>query len=137
MADTNKVTDSGEIAKLKEQKTLVRGIRGATTAGSNQAVEIHKATGELLEEIVKRNRVKPEMIAAIFFSATPDLNSAFPAKAARQMGWTQVPLFCQVEIDVPEAIHRCIRVLILINTDLGQDEVEHVYLKDTKKLREL
>ena len=137
MSDPNKFIDSGEIVKLNDQGTLVRGIRGATTAGSNQAAEIHKATGELLEEIVKRNRVKPEMIAAVFFSATPDLNSAFPAKAARQMGWSTVPLFCQVEIDVPEAISRCIRVLILINTDLDQNEIEHVYLKNTKKLREL
>ena len=119
------------------KKQRVTGIRGATTAAGNIADEIHLATRELLMELVKANEIETDQIAAIFFSATPDLNSAFPAKAARDMGWLNVPLFCQVEIDVPGSVPRCIRVLILLNTELEQDQVKHVYLKETVGLREL
>lgn len=119
------------------KKQRVTGIRGATTATGNIADEIHLATRELLMELVKANEIETDQIAAIFFSATPDLNSAFPAKAARDMGWLNVPLFCQVEIDVPGSVPSCIRVLILVNTELEQDQVKHVYLKETVGLREL
>ncbi len=122
---------------MKARDTVVRGIRGATVVENNDREEIVEATGELLEQMAQKNQLNTEMIAAVFFSATPDLNKAFPARAARKMGWNTVPLFCQVEIDVPESIPRCIRILILINTNLKQDQVEHVYLKGTKKLREL
>lgn len=115
----------------------VRGIRGATTAAGNTPGEIYLATGELLSELVKVNQFETDQVAAVFFSATPDLNSAFPARAAREMGWLQVPLFCHVEIDVPHSLPRCIRILMLINTDLDQDQINHVYLKETSGLREL
>lgn len=118
-------------------KHRVAGIRGATTAAGNSADEIHMATRELLMDLVVANNIETDQIAAIFFSATPDLNRAFPAKAARDMGWLTVPLFCQVEIDVPDSVPKCIRVLILANTDLEQDQVKHIYLKETERLREL
>ena len=114
---------------------IVRGIRGATTVVENKADLIHAATSELLLEMIAKNKIKPQDIAAVFFSATPDLNAAFPAKAARNLGWDTVPLFCQVEIDVPDSLKCCIRVLILINTSLTQDQIEHVYLKETVSLR--
>ncbi len=114
----------------------VRGIRGATTVAENSAAEIIAETGALLKELAAQNKIAPGNIAAVFFSATADLNAAFPAKAARQiMGWHEVPLFCQVEIDVPDALKRCIRVLILINTDIPQDKINHVYLKESVCLR--
>jgi len=122
---------------VDNNKTAVRGIRGATTTTSNNSEEIYNATRELLENMVQANQIKTEHIAAIFFSATPDLNSAFPARAAREMGWLSVPLFCHLEIDVPEALPRCIRIMMLVNTTLEQDQIKHVYLKDTVKLREL
>jgi len=117
-------------------KIMVRGIRGATTAAGNSPDQIYQATGELLTELVKVNNLETDQVAAALFSATPDLNSAFPAKAAREMGWLEVPLFCHVEIDVPDSIPRCIRILLLVNTDLGQDQIIHVYLKETIGLRD-
>ncbi len=113
-----------------------RGIRGATTVKKNVSDQIISATRELLTRLIEANNVDTRDIAAVFFSATPDLNSAFPAKAAREMGWIDVPLFCQVEIDVPEALKKCIRILMLVNTGLEQQQVKHVYLKETIKLRE-
>ncbi|MEK7866273.1 MAG: chorismate mutase, partial [Planctomycetota bacterium] len=66
---------------------------------------------------------------------TPDLDADFPARAARQMGWASVPLLCAQEIAVPGAPPRIVRVLLLVNTDLAQEDVRHVYLGEAKKLR--
>ena len=112
-----------------------RGIRGATTAEANTAAAIGKATKELLRELVKANDLKPDQIAAAIFSTTHDLNAAFPATTARLMGWTHVALMSTNEMDVPEALKRCIRVLLLVNTDKKQDEVQFVYLKEAVALR--
>lgn len=114
----------------------VRGIRGATTVECNDEKAILEATRELLEALVEANGVVPETVAAVFFSATPDLNQAFPAQAARLMGWHAVPLFGQQEMAVPGAPARCVRVLILANTAMGQEAVKHVYLKESRSLRE-
>jgi len=113
-----------------------RGIRGATTVENNVSEEIIPATRELLTRLLEDNNIDTKDIAAVFFSATPDLNSAFPAKAAREMGWLDVPLFCQVEIDVQGSLEKCIRIMMLVNTTLEQEEIKHVYLKETTRLRE-
>ncbi len=115
---------------------MVRGIRGAITAPANDAGEIIKSTQLLLKKMVEANRLEVSDIAAVLFSATADLNQAFPARAARKLGWTDTPLMCQVEIDVPGALPRCIRVLMLINTELKPEEVQHIYLGGTRGLRE-
>jgi len=112
-----------------------RGIRGAITVEENTAEAILAATRELLERIVEANGVRPENVAAVIFTATSDLNAAFPAKAVRQMGWTHVPLLDAQEIPVPGSLPRCIRVLILWNTDLPQEAIKHIYLREAQKLR--
>ncbi len=122
---------------MSGQEMVVRGIRGATTVDENDPEKIYTATGELLQKLVEANKIETRLIAAVLFSSTPDLDSAFPARAAREMGWLKVPLFCHVEIDVPDALPRCIRVLMLVNTSVEQEEIEHIYLKGTEKLREL
>lgn len=113
----------------------VRGIRGAITVDKNEAGEILAATRELLQAISKRNNVIPADVAAAIFTVTADLDAAFPATAARQLGWQQVPLFCAREIPVPGSLPRCIRALILLNTSLSQEEIQHVYLRDAVTLR--
>lgn len=115
---------------------MVRGIRGAITVKDNDGDEIISATGNLIKEMVASNRVVIEDIASVFFSLTPDLNQAFPAEATRTLGWKNVPLFCSTEIDVPHGLKRCIRILILTNTDLKQNEVKHIYIGEAKQLRE-
>jgi chorismate mutase len=93
------------------------------------------ATGELLQLLVKANGLHPEDVTSVIFTVTPDLTAAFPARAAREMGWTDVPLLCAQEIPVPGDIPRCIRVLILWNTEKEQSEINHVYIKGARGLR--
>ena len=114
----------------------VRGVRGATTVTRDDAGEILAATRELLEELLKVNRIEQfEDIASIFFTTTPDLVATFPAEAARAMGMGQVPLLCASEIGVPDRMPRCVRVLMHWNTDKPQREIVHVYLREAKRLR--
>jgi len=114
---------------------LVRGIRGATTIEKDQKDEILTATTELLQMIKQENQIDVEDIASVLFSTTSDIRSAFPALAARNIGWNQVPLLCFQEIEVPGSLPRCIRVLMHVNTDKSQDEIRHIYLKEARQLR--
>lgn len=114
----------------------VRGIRGATTVSANQTSLILEATQELLGEIIRLNQVKPEDIASVFITVSPDLNATFPARIIRDLeGWEMVPLMCSVEIDVPEGLSKCIRLLVHINTCKEQKEIHHVYLRKARSLR--
>ena len=114
----------------------VRGLRGATTADSNTRDDILEATSELLERLVEANDVNTDDIAAVTFSTTKDLNAEFPAVAARvHMGWSDVAIMCGHEMDVPGGQERCIRVLILVNTDKSPQDLEMVYLRDAANLR--
>jgi chorismate mutase len=115
--------------------TLVRGIRGAITVERDETEAILAATERLLRAIVDENQVDPEQIASALFTVTPDLTSAFPAAAARRMGWTLVPLLNFTEIDVAGGLARCVRVLIHLNTDLPQDRIRHVFLDGARALR--
>ncbi|RQD74425.1 MAG: chorismate mutase [Candidatus Syntrophonatronum acetioxidans] len=114
----------------------VRGVRGAINVDRNDSKLIIEETKKLLLEIVKANNLKTEDICSVFFTMTQDLNAAFPALAARELGWTLVPMLCSVEINVAESLPRCIRVLMHVNTPLAQNEIKHVYLKEAQKLRD-
>ncbi len=113
----------------------IRGIRGATTAADNSEIAILDATEELLRWLAAANELRPADIASIVFSVTPDLNATFPARAARQLGWNEVPLLDTVEIPVPNALPRCIRVLIHWNTDRPAEAIQHGYLREAASLR--
>jgi len=114
----------------------IRGIRGATTVPADSSDLILQATRELLEEILTENEsMRPEDVGSALFTVTDDLASTFPAQAARQMGWELVPMLCAREIPVPGSLPRVIRVLVHWNTDVPQDQITHVYLRDAVKLR--
>jgi len=114
----------------------VRGVRGATTAADDQPEAVLQATQELLQALLERNpTMKPEDLASVLFTATQDLSSAYPAQAARLLGWRHVPLMCAVEIPVPGSLPRCIRVLLHWNTELSQSAIQHVYLGEARRLR--
>ena len=114
----------------------IRGVRGATTVSADQPQEILDATHELIEAIFAANPgMNSEDIASDLFTVTDDLNSTFPAQAARQMGWSLVPMMCAREIPVPGSLPRAIRVLVHWNTDTPQSEIKHVYLRGAVKLR--
>ena len=113
-----------------------RGIRGAITVPENNKEAILTATKGLLEKIVQVNGVDLNDVTCILFTTTSDLNAAFPAAAARQLGWTRVPLLCSHEMSVPGSLSRCLRVLLLFNTDKKNDELLHVYLGGAVTLRD-
>ena len=112
-----------------------RGIRGATTVENNTVDAIVSASEELLQKMIDANEIIPENVACAIFTTTTDLNAAFPATAARKLGWTEVALLCATEIDVPGSLHSCIRILLLYNTEKNADEVVHVYIKGAADLR--
>ena len=113
----------------------VRGIRGAITAPANEREAIVGATTRLLREIVERNAIRTEDISAIFFTTTPDLTAEFPAAAARELGWQEVPLLCGHEMSVPDRLDKCVRVMMLVNVDIAQSAIRHVYLEGATTLR--
>lgn len=114
----------------------VRGVRGATVVDNDLAQEVIGATEELLAAILDANpTLQTADLASTLFSVTDDLASAYPAKAARQLGWSDVPLMCAREIPVPGGLAKCIRVLLHWNTDLPQDSIHHVYLGKASSLR--
>ena len=112
-----------------------RGIRGATTVDNDTVADIVRESKELLQMMIDANGIKPEDVACAIFTTTSDLNAAFPATAARQLGWTDLPLLCYKEIDVPGSLQRCLRILILYNTEKSADEIVHVYAKGASELR--
>ncbi|MCP4541775.1 MAG: chorismate mutase [Chloroflexi bacterium] len=112
-----------------------RGIRGAVTVEINDAGAIIAATRDLLERIAVANGVLVDDITSVVFTTTPDLDAAYPACAARKMGWTNTPLLCMQEMMVADSLPRCIRVLIHWNTDLAPAQIRHVYLGRARVLR--
>lgn len=114
----------------------IRGVRGATVAEANQAEVILASTRELLLAILEANSsMKLGDLASVLFTVTDDIDAAYPAQAARQLGWLHIPLMCAREIPVPGSMPRCIRVLLHWNTDLPQEAIQHIYLKDAIRLR--
>lgn len=114
----------------------IRGIRGAITVESNTQQEILSATQELLETILEKNpSLKVEDLASGWFTCTKDLNTVYPARAARDLGWLDLPMMCAQEMVVEGSISKCIRVLLHWNTSLSIKEVQHVYLRDAVWLR--
>ena len=115
---------------------IMRGIRGATTIETDVKENVLSATLELLGKIFAANPdLKTEDIASAIFTVTEDIISAFPALAARQIGWDQIPMMCAKEIPVQDSLPLCVRVLIHWNTSKAQDAVRHVYLRGAEKLR--
>ena len=109
-------------------------IRGAAQADANDEESILAATRELVSELMARNDVEPENFISVIFTATDDLDAQFPAVAARELGFGQVPLLCNREMDVPGAMERVIRLLAHYYAPEGHTP-QHVYLGETKKLR--
>ena len=112
-----------------------KGIRGAITVEENTAESIREATLELLSEIVVKNRIDPEKISHVIFTLTRDLNAAFPAKFARlDLGWQNTAMMCFSELEVKDALVKCLRVLVVLNCD-ENFEPQFVYLKGAANLR--
>jgi len=114
----------------------VRGIRAAATVEANDAAQIKEVTLTMLHTLIQENDVHPEDVASIFITVTQDLNQAFPAQTIRQLpGWDLVPLMCSLEVPVQGSLEKCVRLMVLVNTEKAQNEINHVYLGGAKVLR--
>ncbi|HEO8422596.1 chorismate mutase [Niallia sp. FSL W8-0635] len=115
---------------------MIRGVRGAITVENNAEIEILTATETLVREMINSNNIKANDVASVFLSVTDDINAAFPAKVIRmQEDWTYVPVMCMKEIAVPHSLEKCIRIMMHWNTELSQDEIQHIYLEKAIQLR--
>ena len=114
---------------------MCRGIRGATSVDTNDENSIIAATRELLKRIVAANDLSVADVSSVIFTATPDLDAVYPARVAREMGWVNIPLLCMQDMAVEGSLSRCIRVLVLWNTDLSPEQIRHVYLGRARTLR--
>jgi chorismate mutase len=113
----------------------VKAIRGATQVAENSSTAINAATRELLLEMLRANGIEIPDVISIIFTVSPDLNAAFPASAAREIGFTETALLCAVEIDVPGAPSRIVRILIHSNVSDAHAEIAHIYQHGAKSLR--
>ena len=111
------------------------GIRGATTIENDNEEEIIKNTIDLLKEIISANSLNNEKVTAIFFSSTKDITAAYPAKAARHMGLTDVPLMCSQEMHVEGSLQKCIRLCLFYDGEISKKDIKHIYLNNAKQLR--
>ena len=114
---------------------MSRGVRGATTVTENTPEAILEATRELLQALIEANGIEEEYVASVIFTLTPDLNAAYPARAARDLGWTQTALMGCQEVDVPGGMPMCIRILIHWNTEKRIDQLNHIFLRGAAALR--
>jgi chorismate mutase len=115
--------------------TVCRGVRGATTIEADDRELVLKATRELLALMIRLNGIRSDDVASAIFTTTPDIVSVFPATAARQLGWLDVPLMCTHEMSVLGSLGHCIRILLHWNTDKPQQAIQHVYLHEARNLR--
>jgi chorismate mutase len=111
-------------------------VRGATTVDDNSVEAITPRVQELLLSILERNEIDHDDIVSVLFTATPDLNAAFPATAARGVGFGDIPLICAAEIAVPGATPLCVRVMLHVYSSRSRQEIRHVYLHKAQGLRD-
>ena len=113
----------------------LRAIRGATSVPDDSPEEVAGAVTELLATLRHENALRHDEVVSAIFTVTPDLVSAFPAVAARQAGWGQVPLLCTTEIPVPDGLPRCLRVMLHVERHWNGSRPRHVYLREAVRLR--
>lgn len=124
-----------QLWQSQQPQKVCRGVRGAITVAENSREAIVEATRQLLETVTRLNDMDLDDIASVYFTTTTDLDAAYPAVAARELGWFDVALLCAHEMNVGDGLPRCIRVLIHWNTSLPARDLRHVYLGEAKVLR--
>ena len=115
---------------------LVRGLRGVTTCDVDTPEAIGERTRELILELMARNEIEHDDVISVLFTTSVDLTSSFPASAAREVGFGDIPLMCASEINVPGSMSKCIRIMMHIYTTRSRSEIHHVYLHNAQSLRD-
>jgi chorismate mutase len=113
----------------------VRAIRGATQVDADDREQVLEATRELVTAVMERNALVHDDVISILFTATPDIVSEFPALAARELGFGDVPLMCATEMNVPHALPRVLRLMAHVDVEKPREDIQHVYLRGAVALR--
>src|SRR5918995_4452909 len=121
--------------RSEEHDVAVRAVRGAVQLERDEAGHMDEQVSELLTAILERNGLGTDDLISVWFTATPDLHSDFPAAAARKLGIVDVPLICAQELDIEGAMPRVVRLLAHIDSDLPRADIAHVYLGAAGALR--
>ncbi len=114
---------------------VCRAVRGAITVEENSPEAIYEGARTLLTAMQENNGFEVGELVSVTFTATADLDAAYPAVSAREMGWTEIPLLCMQEMAVKGSLARCIRVLVHWNTDRSPTQIRHLYLRGAEVLR--
>ena len=113
----------------------VRAIRGAIQIDADDRSSVLQATAELVTKVMHANSLESADFISVWFTATPDVTSEFPAVAARELGLGDVPLMCSVEMNVAGAMPRIIRLMMHVETKTARSQIQHVYLRGAQALR--
>jgi chorismate mutase len=113
----------------------MRAIRGAVQVTANTPEAIGAGVKELVQAMMRSNSLTPSDVISVIFTSTPDLTAAFPAAACREIGFESVPLLGAVEVDVPEALDKTVRVMMHCTTSVTQEKISHIYLHGAQSLR--
>lgn len=113
----------------------VRAIRGATQLESDTREQVLDRVSELVFEVMATNDLTVDDFISVVFTATSDVVSEFPAYAARQLGFGEVPLLCARELEIEGSMPRVVRLLAHVECDRPRSEITHVYLHGAANLR--
>ena len=113
----------------------VRAVRGATQLETDTRDHMLDRVAEMVRGVVEANDLDVADFISIIFTATSDLHAEFPAYAARQLGFDDVPLICARELEIEGSMPRVVRMMAHIETDLSRQDVTHVYLHGAAALR--
>lgn len=113
----------------------VRAIRGATQLDEDVRDHMLDRVAEMVTDVMTSNGLEIDDFISVVFTATSDLHSEFPAYAARQLGFGEVPLICARELEIAGSMPRVVRMMAHVDTDLPRADITHVYLHGAAALR--
>ena len=113
----------------------VRAVRGATQLDEDSRDHMLERVAEMVTEVMSANSLGVDDFISVIFTATSDLVAEFPAYAARQLGFGEIPLLCARELEIDGSMPRVVRMLAHVESDLPRSEIMHVYLHGAAMLR--
>ena len=113
----------------------VRAVRGATQLQEDSREHMLERVAEMVTGVMDANDLSVDDFISIIFTATADLGSEFPAYAARELGFDDVPLICARELEIEGSMPRVVRMMAHVETHMSRAEVTHVYLHGAAGLR--
>ena len=113
----------------------VRAVRGATQLEEDDRDHMLDRVAEMVLDVMASNHLEVDDFISVIFTATSDLVAEFPAYAARQLGFGEVPLICARELEIDGSMPRVVRMLAHVESDLPRADITHCYLHGAAALR--